>query len=153
MRRPQVLHYRHCIIVENGWDVFRREFVRGVTDEQASLAYSTITDHNTPREAFSQPNASTLRPSATIPRASSHCTGTLSREPLIASQYGPCSLLACLSISHPPQLSALPLPPLRCCPRNFHHEVTARKGYPYLIVATTILTAFTRASERFPQAF
>lgn len=41
-------HHCHGVIIENGRDIFGREFIRGVGDEQASLAYSTVTDNDTP---------------------------------------------------------------------------------------------------------
>jgi len=38
----QDLHDSNSIVVEDGWDVFRRELVGRVRDEQASLSHSSI---------------------------------------------------------------------------------------------------------------
>ena len=42
------LHNSDGVIVEHRRDVFRWEFVCGVRDEQAGLAHSTVTHHDTP---------------------------------------------------------------------------------------------------------
>jgi hypothetical protein len=44
-------HYGDGIVVKDGGNVFRREFVRCVADQEARLAYSTVADDDTPREA------------------------------------------------------------------------------------------------------
>jgi len=44
------LHYRDGIVIEDGRDVFGREFVGRVADEQAGLADSTVTDNDASRE-------------------------------------------------------------------------------------------------------
>jgi hypothetical protein len=41
------IHHRDGIIIKNGRNVFRGELVCCVTDEEASLSYSTIADDNT----------------------------------------------------------------------------------------------------------
>lgn len=41
-------HNRDSIVVENCRDIFRWEFICRVTDEEASLSYSTIADDHTP---------------------------------------------------------------------------------------------------------
>lgn len=40
------LHDRHRIVVEDRRDILGRELVGCVTDQQASLAHSTVTDYN-----------------------------------------------------------------------------------------------------------
>lgn len=40
------VHDSHGIVVEDGGNVFGREFVGGVADEQASFPNGTVTDHN-----------------------------------------------------------------------------------------------------------
>ena len=42
------LHDRHSIVVEHRRDVFGREFVCGIADEETSLANGTVTDNHTP---------------------------------------------------------------------------------------------------------
>lgn len=42
------LHYRDGIVIEDGRDIFRGEFVGRVADEQARLTDSTVTDDDTP---------------------------------------------------------------------------------------------------------
>lgn len=44
------LHNSHSIVVEDGRNIFRWEFVGGVADEQASLADGTVTDNNASAE-------------------------------------------------------------------------------------------------------
>jgi len=43
-------HDSHCIIVEDGRDIFRREFVGSVRDEQARLSDGTVTNDDTPTQ-------------------------------------------------------------------------------------------------------
>lgn len=42
------VHYRDGIVVEDGGNVFRRELVGGIADEQARLTDGTVTDDDTP---------------------------------------------------------------------------------------------------------
>lgn len=44
------LHDSDCIIVEDGRDIFRRELVGRVGDQQTSLANGTVTDNDTSKE-------------------------------------------------------------------------------------------------------
>lgn len=44
----QDVHHRHRVVVEDRRNIFRREFVRSVTDEQTCLAYRTVSHNDTP---------------------------------------------------------------------------------------------------------
>lgn len=44
--RSENVHDCDGIVVEDCRDVFRRELVRGIANEQAGLAYSTVSDDN-----------------------------------------------------------------------------------------------------------
>lgn len=39
-------HDSNGIIVEDRWDIFGREFVRGVADQQACFSDRTVADHH-----------------------------------------------------------------------------------------------------------
>jgi len=42
------VHYRDGIVVEDGRNIFRRELVCGIADEQARLTDGTVADDDTP---------------------------------------------------------------------------------------------------------
>ena len=46
------LHDSNGIVIEDGRNVFRWEFVRGVGDQEAGLSDSTITDDDTPEQGL-----------------------------------------------------------------------------------------------------
>jgi hypothetical protein len=45
-------HNGNGIVIEDGRDIFGGEFVGRVTDEETSLAHSTITDNHTSTDAL-----------------------------------------------------------------------------------------------------
>jgi phage terminase large subunit-like protein len=50
-------HNSDGVVVEDCGHVFRRELVRGVTDEETCLADRTVADDDAPARASCQPNA------------------------------------------------------------------------------------------------
>lgn len=42
------LHHGHGVVVKDGGDIFRRELVGCVRDEQTGLSHSTVPNHDTP---------------------------------------------------------------------------------------------------------
>ncbi len=42
------LHDSNRIVIEDGWNIFRRELVGGIRNEETGLSDSTVTDDNTP---------------------------------------------------------------------------------------------------------
>lgn len=61
-------HYRDRVVIKDGWDVFRREFVCRVADEKACLAHGSVTDHDTSAGLLAQ--ALVVYP---VPRRSDVC--------------------------------------------------------------------------------
>lgn len=46
MEEVLLSHHRHSIVVEHRGHIFRRKFVGGIADQQASLAYSSVTNYD-----------------------------------------------------------------------------------------------------------
>ena len=126
-------HYSYRIVVKHGRDIFRRELVGRVAYQQASLADRTVTNDNT--SAWH-----TLSARCTLATIRSVGPHVLEVEP---------EVICCLLILDRPfidthivnivfHVECLPRTPTQSseCSRGCRCQ-----GYPYLIVATTILAA------------